>query len=63
MPIMPSGGFRTITEVRAEASTLRNFLYSCEKRNELTTPKAIEWKRELAELDRVIAGFERENAA
>lgn len=63
MPIMPTGCFRDITTLRANATTLRNLLSYAERKEALTNPKAIEWKRELAELDRVIAGFERENAA
>ena len=63
MPIMPAGGFRDITTLRANAKTLRNLLSYADRKKALTNPKAIEWKRELAELDRVIAEFERENAA
>ena len=63
MPIMPNGNFLTIEQVRNSAATLRNMLSYAERKEALTHPAAIEWKRELADLESVIAGFEQETAA
>lgn len=63
MPIMPNGNFLTIEQVRNSAKTLRNMLSYAERKEALTHPAALEWKRELAELEDVIADFDKEMAA